>query len=299
MKNVLITGGSGLLGQYLNIAVSKKFKVYTLYKNNAGNCREFPSSRIDILNQNELGMIFEDVKPKVVIHTAAITNSLPHENQSAKEYFDTNVTATKNIALLCEKYKAKLIYISTDLVYAGYRGSFLKEDSKLIPASLYAETKLVGEVKVKGSTDNYLILRTALLYGFALGHSCCHFHFMYNELKNKKPVKLLIDQFRTPISLNDAATIITDLAELDVKGETINLGGLERVSRYELGEALCTLAGFDKNLLEKITTEEFLNYPKVEDVSLNTDKLQSLGLKLKTIEENIREIIREFVANSQ
>jgi len=299
MKKVLITGGSGLLGQYLNLAVSKKFNIFTTYRNNPGNCKEFPCSRIDILNENELQIIFQKVKPDVVIHTAAITNPVPKENQTVKEYFETNVTATKNTALLCENFKAKLIYISTDLVYAGYRGSFLKEDSKLIPASLYAETKLVGEVKVKESTENYLILRTALLYGLGLNHSRCHFHFMYDELKNKKPVKLLTDQFRTPISLKDVSRIISALAEMDIKGETINLGGLEKASRCELGEILCSIAGFDKNLIQKITMEEIPNFPMVEDVSLNIDKLQSLGLKLKTIEENIREIIREFVANSQ
>ncbi len=78
---------------------------------------------------------------------------------------------------------------------------------------------------------------------------------------------------------------------MDIKGETINIGGLERVSRYELGESLCSLLAYDKNLLQKITTDEIPNYPKVEDVSLNIEKLQSLGLKPKTIEENIREII--------
>ena len=57
---------------------------------------------------------------------------------------------------------------------------------------------------------------------------------------------------------------------------------------------LCSIAGFDKNLLQKITMDEIPNFPKVEDVSLNIDKLQSLGLKPRTIEENIR----EFVANS-
>ena len=292
MKNVLITGGSGLLGQYLNIAVSKKFKIHTTYRNNPGNCKEFQSSKIDIRNENGVRMIFDAVKPEIVIHSAAITNPVAKENQSAKEYFDTNVTATKNIALLCEKYKARLIYISTDLVYAGYRGSFLKEDAKLIPVSLYAETKLVGETKVKESTDNYLILRTALLYGFGLNHSRCHFQYMFDDLKNNKPVKLFTDQFRTPISLEDASNLITDLAEMDVKEETINLGGLERVSRYELGEILCSIAGFDKKLLQKITTEEIPNYPKVEDVSLNTDKRQSLGLNPSSIEDNIREMIR-------
>ena len=292
MKKVLITGGSGLLGQYLNLSVSKKFNIYTIYKTNPGNCKEFSSSRIDILNENELRMLFQEFKPEVVIHTAAITNPVPKANQSAKEYFETNVKATNNIALLCERYRSKLIYISTDLVYAGYRGSFLKEDAKLIPATLYAETKLVGEMKVKKSTDNYLILRTALLYGFGLNHSISHFHFMYEELKNNRLVKLFTDQFRTPISLKDASRIIAHLTEMNLKGGTINLGGMERFSRYELGEILCSVAGFDKNLLKKITMDEIPNYPKVEDVSLNIETLLSLEIKPRTIEENIREIIR-------
>jgi len=294
MKNVLITGGSGLLGQYLNLAVSKKFYIHTIYKNNPSNCKEFSSSKVDIRNEPELSILFQEVKPKIVIHAAAIANPIPKANQSAKVYYETNVTATKNITQLCERYHSKLVYISTDLVYAGYRGSFLKEDAKLIPASLYAETKLVGETKVKESTDNYLILRTALLYGFGLNHSRSHFHFMYDELKNNRLVKLLTDQFRTPISLNDASSIIADLTEMDLKGETINVGGLERVSRYELGEMLCSIAGFDKNLIERITTDEIPNYPKVEDVSLNIDKLLSLEIKPGTIEENIQEMIREL-----
>ena len=292
MKNVLITGGSGLLGHYLNTTVAKKFNIHTTYRNNPGNCKEFPYSKIDILNENGVRMIFEEFKPEVVIHTAAITNPIPKENQSTKEYFETNVTATKNIAMLCEKYKVKLLYISTDLVYAGYRGSFLEEDAKLIPASLYAETKLVGEMKVKESTDNYLILRTALLYGFGLNHSRCHFQYMLDDLKNNKPVKLFTNQFRTPISLIDVSRIITDLAGMDLKSETMNLGGTQRVSRFELGEMLCSIAGFNKNLLQKITMDDIPNFPKVEDVSLNTEKLQSLGLNPSLIEDNIREMIR-------
>jgi dTDP-4-dehydrorhamnose reductase len=294
MKKVLISGGSGLLGQYLNLAGKNKFSIFTTFKDNPGNCGNFPSSKIDIRNEDELKLIFNDVRPDLVIHTAAITNPVPNENQTAKDYFETNVTATNNIAVLCEKNKAKLIYISTDLVYAGYRGSFLKEDAKLIPATLYAETKLMGETKVKESTNNYLILRTSLLYGIGLNHSKCHFQNMFDDLKNKKPIRLFIDQFRTPISLNDASRIIVELASIELKGETINVGGLERVSRCELGEILCSLAGFDKNLIRKISSDEIPNYPKVEDVSLNTEKLQSLGIKPRTIQENISEIIKRL-----
>ena len=99
MKKVLITGGSGLLGQYLNLAVSKNSKILTTYNNHPGNCREFLSKKIDLLNEKELKTLFQEFQPEIVIHAAAITNPVPKENQSAKDYFDINVTATKNIAV--------------------------------------------------------------------------------------------------------------------------------------------------------------------------------------------------------
>ena len=79
---------------------------------------------------------------------------------------------------------------------------------------------------------------------------------------------------------------------MNITNETINLGGVERVSRYELGEILCSVAGYDKSLLEKISLNDIPELPKVEDVSLNTDKLQALGFKQMSIEESISKIIR-------
>ena len=290
---VLITGGSGLLGQYLNIELSKEYEILTLYNQHPGNCREFNSFKIDITDFENLTHQIEEYSPNIIVHTAAISTPMLSEKLSAKEVYKTNVNATRTIAEQCEKVNAKLIYLSTDLVYAGYRGSMLNESSKLIPISLYAETKLMGETKVHETFDNYIILRTALLYGFGLNHSNCHFHDMYNNLKENKVVKLFSDQYRTPISLYEAARIISSLIKLNVKGEIINFGGLERVSRYELGEILCDIANLEKKLLKKITMDDVRNLPKVEDVSLNTDKLQSYGIKQKGIEESIKEILAQ------
>jgi len=291
MKKILVTGGSGLLGQHINIEADKFFELLTLFNSNVGNCNKFNNANADIKNFKLIKKIFNTFKPDVVIHTAAITNPIPQPGQSSKEIYEINVNATKNIAELCKKFYAKLIYISTDLVYAGYRGSMLKEDAKLIPASLYAETKLVAEMKIKETLENYLILRTALLYGFGLSHSRSHFHKMSDELKSNNPVKLFTDQFRTPIELNEAAKIIIQLAQMDIVGDTLNLGGTERVSRFEFGEILCSMAGYDENLLQKIKLDDIPELPKVEDVSLNTDKLHSLGINTKTIEENILGLI--------
>ncbi len=291
-RKFLLTGGSGLLGQYLNIEAAKENDILTLYNNNVGNCDEFKSKKADITNFSLMEEIFSTFKPNVVIHTAAVTNPIPLPGQNPKDVYNVNVNAAKNIAELCKKFDTKLIYISTDLVYAGYRGSMLKEDAKLIPVSLYAETKLMGEMKIKETLENYLILRTALLYGFGLNHSMCHFHKMNEKLKNGKPVKLFVDQFRTPISLQDAVEIITKIAQMDINNEIINLGGVKRVSRHELGEILCSIVGYDKSLLEKNSLIDVPQLPKVKDVSLNTDKLQSLGFKQMSIEERISKLIR-------
>ena len=198
-------------------------------------------------------------------------------------FTNINVNSTKNTAELCEKYKSKLIYTSTDLVYAGYRGSMLVEEGKLIPISIYAETKLMGEVKIQDTFDNYIILRTALMYGFGLNHSNCHFHEMYNNLKQGKSVKLFTNQFRTPLALHDAARMIKELIQKDIKKEIINFGGPERISRFQFGEKLCEIASFDKNLLTPISMNDIPDMPQVADVSMNTGKLQSYEIKQKVL----------------
>ena len=239
---VLITGGSGLLGQYLNILLSSKHQYSYIYTIQILEIvRIINSLKLNICDYNSLLKVFNDFKPDAVIHTAAVSKPILPEGISSKEVYELNVIATKNIAELCDKFNSKLIYTSTDLVYAGYRGSMLKEDAKLNPVSLYAETKLMGEIKIQQTFDNYIILRTALLFGFGINHSKNHFHQMYKDLQQGKPVKLFTDQYRTPLSLIEAARIINEFVGDNIKSEIINFGGLERVSRYELGERLCEL----------------------------------------------------------
>jgi dTDP-4-dehydrorhamnose reductase len=214
---ILITGGSGLLGQYLNIELSRDHFIMSLYNKNPGNCKNYNSREIDISDKKALQEIFNSFKPEIVLHTAAVSNPGLASSIDSKIVYDINVYATKNLAELCQETKTRLIYTSTDLVYAGYRGSMLKENAKLIPVSLYAETKLMGEVKIKETFDNYLILRLALLYGFGLNQSYSHFHQMYLNLKNDIYVKLFTDQFRSPLELKNAAEIIDQLIKKDIQ----------------------------------------------------------------------------------
>ncbi|BDQ04166.1 NAD(P)-dependent oxidoreductase [Ignavibacterium sp.] len=289
---IFITGGSGFLGQYLNRVLSEKHQILTTFYSHTGNCKNYNSLQLDLRNLAELRKIFINFLPDVVIHTAAISDTILNSNVSTKEVYEINVNVTEELAKLCQEFNAKMVYTSTDLVYAGYRGSYLKEDAKLIPVSLYAETKLMGEVKIRQVFNNYIILRTALLFGFGLNHSRSHFQYLYEQLRNNKPVKVFIDQFRSPISVIEAARLIDNMLDRNINGEIINFGGPERVSRYELAERLCDIAGFDKKLLIKIKLDDMPELPKVEDVSMNIDKLKSFDLIPKQLDEMIKEVIK-------
>ena len=291
---ILITGGGGFFGEFLNRILSEEYQVLTLYHKNIGSSNLFNSQYADITDYKLMSKIFDEFKPDIIIHSAALADLILCEKLDSRIVYNINVSSTKNIAELCDSIRAKLIYISTDLVYAGYRGSMLDENSKLVPVSLYAETKLMAEVKLKETFDNYIILRQALLFGLSKYNSNNYFQFMFESLKKGNEIKVFTDQFRTPISVLESARVIKELVKKNIKNEIINLGGEERVSRAELAELLCEIAEFDKNLLNKINMNDIPDCVGVKDVSLNTDKLTSFGIKIKSLENSVREVAQNF-----
>lgn len=291
---IFITGGSGLLGQYLNVELSANHEILTQYYSNPGNCKEYNSVQLSLEDFDGIKIIFAKFKPEIVIHAAAVSNPEKADQLPADLVYNINVNATKRIAELCAEYSSRLIYLSTDLVYAGYRGSMLREDSKLIPISLYAETKLMGEMKIKQTFDNYIFLRTALQFGIGLNKTSNNFQRSFLSLKNKKPVKLFTDQYRTPLSLNESARIIGQLIEKNIAGEIINFGGKERLNRFEMIELLCEEAGIDKNLLIKTTMDKESPAYKVADVSMSSEKLQSFGINQMSFRNSVKQILAGY-----
>jgi len=288
---VLVTGGSGILGQYLNIELSKSFEMLTTYNNNIGNCADFYSKELDITNTERLESIFVDFQPECVVHLGAVSRPADCEAAGKEKVIQVNVEATKNIARFCHKHGAKLIFTSTELVYDGNQGFHLAEHSKLNPISLYAESKLMAEQKIKETFDNYIILRTSLLFGIVFSTGQSSFDKMYRNLRINKPFELFFDQYRTPLSVLDASRLIVELLKKDISTETVNFGGPERVSRFELGKTLCEVANMDKELLVRVSMYNSETANAVRDVSFNTEKLQRFGIKQKGLNTAIKELI--------
>ncbi len=290
---VFITGGSGLLGQYLNKSFATEHEIVTLYNSHPGNCLSYDSHRLDLTEWKNLKDLFIRYKPDVVVHTAAISRPETCDVLSKEEVFEMNVKVTENLAGLCADCSSKMIFTSTDLVYDGNSGGMLTELAHISPESRYAESKIFAEESVRNTGCDHIILRTSLLYGFGLNHSTNNFHSTYDKFVKGEKAGLFHDQFRTPLALHDAANMIGAIAEKRMSNETINFGGSERVSRAELGERLCDNCGFDKKLINRISMNDVKGAHKVADVSMNTEKLNSFGIFQKGIVESLEEILSE------
>lgn len=284
---VLVTGGSGLLGQYLNLVLNESYSLVTLYNSEKRNCSQFNSRRLFLENETDILNLLKEENPNIVIHAGAVSNPIIADKIGNALTNKINVSATKVISQFCSESNAKLVYISTDLVYDGNSGSYIDENSKLNPISLYAESKLEAEFAVQKYSNNYLILRMALMFGKGLNGSQNFFTYMMENLKDNKPVNLFTDQYRTPLELSESARMIKEVITKECSNQIINFGGRDRISRYEMGQLICKKYGFDKSLLIKTKMSEIKNYKAVYDVSMNTDRLKNLGIVPKSINELI------------
>lgn len=117
------------------------------------------SSQVDIRDYDKVKECVKTFMPDIVIHAAAITdNRLVEKNPTSAIL--TNIIGTANISIACLEMGVRLIYISTDYVYAdGSHGNY-KETDPLLPFNLYSATKLGGEMSVK-AVPNHLIIRTS------------------------------------------------------------------------------------------------------------------------------------------
>lgn len=292
MKKILVTGVSGYLGPYLckELAKDKENSVTGLYNSNKISTGGIEVIQCDLANFNRLKEIFNSIKPDIVYHLASVTPTrITNQTDDYIEFFNSTVTA--ELSKLCSDAGSLMIYTSTDLVYD--EGRDLEEDnSKLNPLTIYAATKLLGEGAVKMNAERYIILRTALVYGFTLSSYTSFFDIAYAKLKNGETVNAFTDQFRNPLYTEDAATILSGLPAKYTANDTINFCGGEFLSRYEMCTGMCGVFGFDNELVIPSGSDEFTKYPMVKKLGLSTKKLDSYGFKTMTFKENLERAVK-------
>jgi dTDP-4-dehydrorhamnose reductase len=145
---ILFTGGFGKFG---NIFQSI-FKLPNIF---------FPKKKeFNILNIKQMEKYLYKVRPKILIHAAAISRPMKIHETDIEKSIKTNIIGTSNVVLVCNKFKIKLIYFSTNYIYPASKHP-QKETDTLLPINNYAWSKLGGESAVQ-MYKNSLILRVCM-----------------------------------------------------------------------------------------------------------------------------------------
>ena len=278
---LLITGASGLLGSKIVKLAKRKYEVIPTY-----NTRPLhpDSIKLDITNQNQVSDIFDQLKPEMIVHTASETNVDRCETQK-QQAWKINVEGTRNIALACSKIGAKLVYISTDYVFDGEKGSYTEQDEPN-PINYHGLTKLEGERQIISHCRNYVILRTSVLYGWHPWKQN-FVTWIINTLKQNKELTVVEDHYNTPTLADNLAEMALETVQKDLRG-VYHASGSQRISRYEFARQIAKAFNFDQNLVKPIKMSQLTAWiaKRPRDSSLNTDKIQK---QLKTKPLNITE----------
>lgn len=226
---ILITGYKGFIGKRLCQKLDELDIDYIGYDLVYGD---------DIRNRMKLDKLFEKHNFTSVIHLAALAG-VRRSEEYPQEYISTNIEGTKNIVDMCSKYKSKLIFYSSSSVLGGNKTNVgLKETDEYAPKGLYAITKVTGELLVKSSNINYIIVRPFTVYG-ENGRSDMVIYKWINQIKAGKPITFYGDgdTKRGYTYVNDMVDgTIKLLDKLETKSfkEIIHLGGSEIVELDKL-----------------------------------------------------------------
>jgi dTDP-4-dehydrorhamnose reductase len=268
---LLITGATGNLGRYLvRAGKAAGHQVIPWGSTRGGEVDGQPVIPVDLTNETIVKEHFWRAHPMAVIHAAAIA-SVAECHRDPVRAFKVNVEATRQLVGLCMAGIARLIFVSTDLVFDGKQGNY-QENDRTHPLSMYGKSKVEAERAVL-LYHGHLVARVSHLIGTGPPGRPNTLDQQIAAMKQGVPVPFFEDEWRTPLATWDAATGLVRLATSEVGGGILHLGGPERVSRYEIGLLLARALHVDPALAQATRRADVkAPEPRPCDAALNSSR---------------------------
>lgn len=226
---VLVTGGLGYLGSVMvERLLSQDFEVRILDLLIYGNFlrqndRNVELIKGDVKDSSLLRKAIEGVDS--VIHLAGIIGESA-SNIDRELTINVNYLATKQLAQLCKKSRARLVFSSTCSVYGARPNEFITEKSEIGPLGLYAMSKLIAEESIMKYCDDYIIFRLGTLFGLSprMRFDLVINRFIAQAIQEKKITVYGGHQRRPFVHIRDVSEIFVKALESNACG-IYNVGG--------------------------------------------------------------------------
>lgn len=158
---VLVIGGNGMLGHQLCRLLPERMDVWATFRTVPKTFKFLPEKRqIDNINAQDikpLGEILDTIKPDAVVNAVGIVKQRDEAKQAVPS-IQVNALFPHQLADLCVERSIRVVQISTDCVFSGFRGNYTELDIP-DPVDLYGRTKLLGEL----NRPDCLTLRTSII----------------------------------------------------------------------------------------------------------------------------------------
>jgi dTDP-4-dehydrorhamnose reductase len=288
--SILIIGASGFVGSLLYKTLSKEEDVSgTFYTRQLGI---EGLQYLDITNKKSVEGLIKKVRPNVIILTSALTY-VEYCEDHQEEAYNINVLGTTNVVLMAKEIDAKLVFFSTEYIFDGKKGPYSEIDIPN-PINYYGKTKLEGETVIINNLNDYLIIRTTVVYGYQKDGK----NFIMQLIQKNKTGQIMnvpIDQYGSPTFRDNLVEIVIELIKRDKKG-IYNVVGPEIINRFDFSILAADILGLDKNLIIPKTTSELgQKAPRPLRAGLKIDKVKKdIGATLLSPKEGLKILKRQL-----
>lgn len=233
--SIWITGANGRVGRELyRLIANESTRIITT------------DIDVDITDLETVTQFAAINHPDVIINCAAVTDPEYCENNRT-EAFRVNALGARNIAVAAHSVNAKLIHISTDDIFENTHDGFFNEFDVPAPVSVYAKSKLAGEMMVRELVARHIIIRTSWLYGGVGDNFVTR---VISAAKENKPIEIVKDRQGSPTSVNALAEVIKKLIGSNEYG-IFHIACEGSCTREEFARAILDLNGLDGEFVYK------------------------------------------------
>jgi dTDP-4-dehydrorhamnose reductase len=235
---LLVTGGAGYLGSELVLqALAGGHEVTSFVLDRPPPAGE--AVRVDVRDARAVGAALAARRPDVVVHTAY--------RLDGPDMWTTNVDGAASVAGAARAAGARLVHLSTDLVFDGKSADAYREEDEPRPLIPYGEAKLEAEGLVAAADPQALIVRTSLLYG---GREPGPQELRaVDAADGRLDFAFFTDEIRCPTHVGDLAVALLDLACRPEVTGPLHLVAPDAVSRYEFARLLAAAQGRDPDAI--------------------------------------------------
>jgi dTDP-4-dehydrorhamnose reductase len=180
------------------------------------------TERVEIRDGPAVRALLERVRPDVVVHTAYV--------QDGPEAWAISVDGAENVAHAAAAAGARLVHLSTDVVFDGRKGVPYVEEDAPAPVTEYGRAKAEAEQRVASARPQALLVRTSLLYGGPQPSK-------HEAAATTGAHTFYVNEIRCPVHVDDLAAALLELAVTDASGP-LHVAGVDAVSRAEFAELI-------------------------------------------------------------